>query len=312
VNKAIIVSVFIGGMLTNIAPSAIPTATAKPITTLNRTIAKTSPLTLQLLDAGTQPRRELKFTPAPNSKQTLTMEMGMNMEMAMDGRSIAPPTKLPKTVMKPNGNIHYDFVYADASVVADTQSPKELISAMQKSMKTLVGLKGSAIMTSRGTNVSQKLVLPPNMATDVKQFMNQLNNSLDRISTLLPVEAVGIGAKWTTNVPLEVAGMKLNQKIDYEVLALNAEGATIQTKVSQSAPPQNMQIPGVPKDVKIRLNSLTSQGEGKMTLRFNSLLPVQAKTTIDTDADMSLPEKDSKKMVNMKQKTSIDLNMSSN
>jgi hypothetical protein len=328
-NRAIVLIAVVSGMLTNVAPSAIAPATAKPVTTIEREAflkgdrsgAKGNSLQLQLVDAGAQPRRELKFTPAPNSKQTLTMEMGMNMEMSMDGQSIAAPAKLPKTLMKldltvtavdPNGDIHYDFVYTDARLVPDPQTPKELITNMEKGLKTMVGIKGNIVTSNRGQITRQKLVLPPNMEPNLKQFLSQLNRSLDRISTPLPLEAVGTGAKWTTNLPLNMAGMKLNQKIDYEVLALNAEGATIKTKVTQSAPPQNMQLPGIHKVANIRLNSLTSQGEGQVVLRFNSLLPIQAKTSIDTTSDMSVKEAKNSKIMNMKNKTSIDLNMTSN
>jgi hypothetical protein len=318
--KAIIVSVLVGGILTNLAPNYIPRATAQTPTKIQHSATPNNSPQLQLLDPGAQPRRELKFTPSRQTKQTLTIQMGMNMEMSMDGQAISTPNKLPKTLMKldlivtavdPNGDIHYDFSYTEARVIPDPQIPKELISAMEKSLKTLIGIKGTVITSNRGQIIRQNLVLPQNMEPNMKQFLSQLNRSLDRISTPLPLEAVGTGAKWSTNLPLDLAGMKINQKTDYEVIALDGSGATIKTKVTQTAPPQNLRLPGTPKTAKIRLNSISSQGEGKVVLQFNSLLPIQGQTSISTRTDMSAQERENEKMINIQNKTSIDLNMSS-
>jgi hypothetical protein len=321
VRKTILTGCLAGTLLTNIASSAIAPATAQAPAKLDRAAPSMGAMKVQLIDAGAEPRREMKFVPTPNSKQTLTLEMGMGIDMAIDGQKIAMPTKLTKMVMKmdltvtkvePNGNIHYNFAYADARFVPDASTPKEMTEAMQESLKKVVGIKGNAISNNRGKQIAFKMVLPENMEPSTKQLLNQLDNSFKDISTPLPQEAVGTGAKWKTTLPLNVLGMKLNQTMDYEVIAIDAESATIKAKFSQSAQPQNMQLPNAPKGAKVRLNSFAANGEGKITLRFNSMLPVQGKTSILSNSDISVRENAKDKAVNMKSKTSIDLNMSSN
>jgi hypothetical protein len=189
-NKALILSVLIGGMYGNIAtPIALQSATAAPLPKLDRSIAA-QPSKIELLTPGAEPRRELKFRPAANSKQSMTMTMGMSMDMTM-GDSPLPKTPIPKMVIKmdlnvqkvdPAGDIYYNFAYGDIKAIAEKDTPPAMLAAMQKSLKSLIGIQGNIVIDSSGLVKSKNLVLPKTVDPTLKQTLEQFNKSIDQIS----------------------------------------------------------------------------------------------------------------------------------
>jgi hypothetical protein len=122
---------------------------------------------------------------------------------------------------------------------------------------------------------------------------------------------VGIGAKWQTSNSLTVSGIQLNQISTYEVVALDARGMTVKCRVSQSAPPQTIVVPGATANTssKITIESIDSTGEGTYVLMFDSLLPVSGKMSSVTDSKMSVQSDPKQPVTNISSKFAIDLNM---
>ena len=313
-NKALIVSILIGGMCGNISEPMIQPVAAGDVPAVQITPA----VQLKLLTAGAEPRRELKFRPAANSKQVMTMTMGMSMDMIMGG-SPMPKLPIPKLVMKmdlnvqqvdPSGDIHYNFAYSDIKVIADKDTPPEMLTAIQKSFKGLMGIKGDIVIGSSGQVKSKNLILPKTVEPTMKQTLEQLNKSLDQISTRLPSEIVGLGAKWQVTNSLQIAGVRVNQSSTYEIVKLDDRGMTVQNKTIQSSPPQELILPGMDKEVKAKLTSLTSIGQGNYTIRFDSILPIEGKVSVLTDSKMTIQINPKEQPTNLVNKMAIDLNIS--
>jgi hypothetical protein len=314
VQKVLIISALIGGICGNIsAPVTAQTAVAKPV-------VASIPNAVKLLSNGAEPRRELKFSPVVNSKQKMVMVMGIAMDMTM-GDSTMPKIDLPKISMElnltvekidPSGDIHYNFVYGEMRALPGKDIPPEMIAAMQKSLKSLTGLKGNIIIDSKGRVKSKNLTPPKNIDPTIKQTIDQMNKTLDQISTYLPTEMVGVGARWQTTNSLEASGIRLNQISTNEVMAIDDRGMTVKTLITQSSPPQDIQLPGVGKKAKVRLNSLTSNGEGKYIVRFGSLLPLEGKLLINTNSNMSFQAPGETQATNMVSKMAIDLSIAGN
>jgi hypothetical protein len=317
VKKLFIVSILVGGIWGNDALRTLQTfaqtaPTAAPATT---TI---TPAKLELLDAGAAPRQEIKFRPLANSQQTMTMTMGMSMDMVF-GETPLPKTNLPKIVIKldlkvgkiePSGDINYSFSYGDIQAIATKDTPADSTAAIQNRMKTLTGLRGDIVMGSDGRVKSQKLTVPKTLDPTLKPTLDQLTKSVEQMSTRLPSQAVGLGAKWQTANSLTVSGIQLNQSSTYEVVAIDARGMTVKYKISQSAPPQNIVVPGAAAtSSKIRLDSLDSAGEGTYVVMFDSLLPTSGKSSIVTDSKLSVQIDPKQPATQISGKVAIDLNL---
>lgn len=317
VNKTLIVSILVGGIWGSSTSPLIKSVAAETLPVVQPAAEKINSAKLQLLDAGAEPRRELKFRPAANTKQTMTMTMGMSMEMMM-GESPLPKTPIPKVVMKidlavgkiePSGDINYTFSYGDIKAIGDRDTPPEMLAAMQKSLKNLIGMTGNVVISSTGQVKSQNLVLPKTMDPLMKQTLTQLNKSLEQISARLPSEQVGLGAKWQTTNSLQMSGIQLNQSSTYEIVEINDRGMTIKTKINQSSPQQDLAIPGAPKAVKARINSLTANGEGRYVVLFDSLLPISGQLSTTTNSNMSIQNNSQESPTNVTSKVGVDLNI---
>jgi hypothetical protein len=316
-NKTLILSVLISGMCGNIStPIAMQPVAAAPRPTLQRSLE--APAKIELLTAGAEPRRELKFRPAANSQQTMTMTMGMSMDMMM-GNSPMTKMPIPKMVMKmdlkvgqvdPSGDIHYNFAYSDIKAIADKETPPAMLAAIQKSLKSLIGIQGNMVISSSGQVKSKNLILPKTVEPMMRETLEQFNTSMDRFSTQLPSGMLGLGAKWQINNSLKSGGIKLNQSSTYEIVEINEMGMTVQSKMTQSSPPQDLQLPSVGKNVKAKLTSLASKGEGKYLIRFDSLLPISGKLSVNTDSKISIQSDPKEQPTNIVNNLAIDLNIS--
>jgi hypothetical protein len=316
-NKALIVSILIGGMCGNLSSSMMQPVAAGTVTTKQAASASQS-AKLELLSPGAEPRRELKFRPVANSKQTMMMTMGMSMDMTMGDRAM-PKMQIPKVAMKielnvqqvdPSGDIHYSFAYTDINAIADKNTEPEMLAAIQKSFKTLKGIKGNIVIGSSGQIKSKNLLLPKTADPMMRQTLEQLNKSIEQISTRFPTEMVGLGGKWQVSNAIQAGGIRFNQSSIYEVVKMDNGGMTIQTKTTQSAPAQDLVLPGVGKEAKAKLTSLSSNGAGTYTVRFDSLLPIDGKLSINTDSKMSLQASAKEPPTNLVNKMAIDVNIS--
>ncbi len=314
--KLFIASILVGSIWGNDALRSPQTVVAQTAPTASP--ATIAPAKLELLDAGAAPRQEVKFRPLANSQQTMTMTMGMSMDMML-GETPLPKSKLPKIVMKldlkvgkiePSGDVNYSFNYSDVRTIADKDTPPELTASIQNRMKTLIGVGGDIVISSDGRVKSQKFRFPNTIEPTMKQTLDRLTKSLEQISTRLPSQAVGLGAKWQTTNSLTMSGIQLNQAATYEVVAIDARGMTVKCKISQSAPPQSIAIPGATANSsKINIDSLDSTGEGTYVVMFDSLLPISGKLSSVTDSKMSFQNDPKQPVTKISGKVAIDLDV---
>ncbi len=316
-NKVLILSALIGGMWGNISAAPIQAIPANSPSAAPQTVVNTSSSKINLLDAGAEPRRELRFRPAVNSKQTMTMTMGMSMDMSM-GEMTMPKMTLPKVVLKvdlnvtsvdPSGDIHYTFAYTDIQAIAAEDTPPEALAAMQKGFKSLVGYQGDIIVSDMGGVKSKKLMIPKNVDPMLKQTLEQLSKSMEQVSTPLPSQMLGVGAKWQVTNSLKVSNIRMNQSSTYEVLKMDDRGITIQAKIIQSAPSQNFKIPGMDKKTKAKIKSIASTGEGRYVLQFDSMLPIEGKMLLNSDTSMSVQASPKEKPMDISTKLEMDLTL---
>ena len=72
-----------------------------------------------------------------------------------------------------------------------------------------------------------------------------------------------MGGKWEVTQPLEVGGMKSVQKSIYEIVSIDATGATMTVSLEQSAAAQKVQSPVPGADIA---DQITGTGKGRVVL----------------------------------------------
>jgi hypothetical protein len=274
---------------------------------------------LELLSVGAEPRQELRFKPKANTQQTMTMTMNMDVATSFSGQAM-PKVKIPATVMKmevavtqvdANGDIHSQFAYTDADVVADSSVPPEMLNAIRTSIKKMVGLKGTSICDHRGQIKSSNFVLPEGSDPITKQLLDQVSNSFGQFASPVPQEAVGMGAKWRVSYALKLGGINVNQTAIYELVSLKDNVATFNIALEQQANAQKLTLPGLPSEANISLKSLTSQGQGQMILPLDAVMPSSSMISIQSTNEMSIKDPRTGKEMPISTQLSMQINLES-
>jgi hypothetical protein len=272
----------------------------------------TGAVQVKLLEAGAEPRKVLRLHPAVGDKQAVHLAIKMGMDMKM-GETQTPAVKMPvmKMVMdmtvktvSPEGDIAYDMVLSDAGLGDDPDVLPQVADAMKKSLEGVKGMTGTGIISSRGVNKSSDIKIPAKADAQMLQSMEQMKDSLSKISSPLPEEAVGPGAKWQVKMPVKSQSITIDQTITYELISIEEERAEMKLQIEQRAANQKMQSPAMP-NLKLDLVNMTGNGGGTMTLDQTKMVSPLA--TLDTHSELSLNMNNGGQKQSMTMK--VDLNL---
>ncbi|MGB7445195.1 MAG: DUF6263 family protein [Coleofasciculaceae cyanobacterium] len=301
----------VGGGL-KLAPAAISKPSSFSLAQLTNSSQQTVPTAqpqLELLDPGTEAKQELRFQPAVNAKQTAIMVMDMDLTISIAGNS-TPKVNLPATEMTmetvvtkvdDNGDIHYQFSYTDVDLVGDESVRPEVREVMREQIRKVIGLSGSVVIDNRGQTKTVNIVVPENIDESTKQMVEQISDSLKQISSPVPSQAVGVGAKWRVSSALNLRGISLSQIATYKLVSLNDDVATLEISIEQEAPQQNISLPGIPNGINLTLQSLDAQGQGQLKMSLNQLMPVSYDFSLLSNTEMSAQRPNIDEPINLEQ-----------
>ncbi len=245
---------------------------------------------IKLLDAGKDPKKELRFTAKKGAQQKVLMgvQMGITMDLGGMPRTqsiprIDMPMEVTVTDVAGNGDLTYRFELREPQIVDDGTAGPGVVAGMKGALDGMAGLSGTAVVTSRGFTKSVDLKVPAGANPQIKQFMESLKQSIGQMSAPLPEQPVGIGAKWETTTNIEQNGMKLKQVATSEVLALDGNVFTLSIKLKQSAGRQKVTTNGITVD----LESLDGTGGGETTIDLGQIVPSKANVTLRSDMKMN-------------------------
>jgi hypothetical protein len=237
---------------------------------------------VKLLEQGASPRQELRVVPAKGSKQSSLMTMKIDQTMIMSGRKL-PTTPTPAiqfaidvviTDVATNGDVTMNYEYPKFEIIDESNKPSPAKAMMATMLKSMEGLSGSATISNRGFTRKSEMTLPPDVEPRIKAVMSSMNESMSRMSSPLPEEPVGGGAKWSVTQLIESNGMKIKQTSVHTLKEINGSVVDIAIEVTQTADAQEIKAPGMPPGVTTKLLSLESTGEGIMQFQGTVLFPV--------------------------------------
>jgi hypothetical protein len=198
----------------------------------------------------------------------------------------------------------------DADVVAAKNTPPELVKARRSQVKKLVGLRGSMIVDNQGNTKQANFNTPETLDPNTKKMVEQMVTSLKQLSSPVPSEAVGVGAKW--KIPSVTAnGMTMNENSTYELVDLKDNVASLQVTMEQQAGEQKINPQGLPPGASIDLKSMNSQGNGKRKLALNKVMPISYTMSMRSKSQMSVKDPNSEKATAMDMNVSVEMALES-
>jgi hypothetical protein len=280
--------------LTLKAPPAEPSA----LPGTNAAAKASSAQNVSLLEAGAEPRQILRIHPKPGDKQTITLTTKSDTEVNMPGAanqsSKMPTLKLTMAATvkstSPEGDITYDFVYEDATLAEDTDTPPQLADVLKPILATLKGLSGTGTMTSRGTQTVQHQ-LPAGGDPTTSQAVEQLGHSFSGLECVFPEEPVGLGAKWRSQRSSRSQGIIIDQTTTSELVSVDGDRVSVKGTVTQQAAKQKVQNPSLPGGA-LDLSKMTGNGMLEFTFDLTQLYPSEltGETHVDTTMEMDMAD----------------------
>ena len=277
--NTILTSLFAVACLTGSSLGAAPPQQSAPLTLPGYPAAGAAPA-VTLVSPGAEPRIRLRYKPAAGAKETMSMSMTMGITMAMEGMSM-PSMDMPVMKMTadigvasvaPNGDVTYDVAFTGMTAEALPGMDPTMVTMAQGTADSIKALKGSVTMSERGIHKSSSMNVDQVTDPMLKQMLGSMSSSLESMSMPFPEEPVGVGGKWEVRQAIKNAGAQIFQRIECEVVSVDAQGITIKTRVEQTIPAQAVANEALPGG-SLNVDKGAGQSAGTSTMRFNALVP---------------------------------------
>ncbi len=238
--------------------------------------AKVEPVLL--LEAGEEPRTQLRYMVQDGSVTTSTMELTTS-SMTTTTSAGAEIAKTPglrfvvssgPAINLDNGDARFDVRIVQAEAIIPPGADPEVESDFNRSAALLKDVGGWIEVDNRGIVQHSELNQSAQNANVPKRLLMTIvhaRTSLARI--ILPAEPVGIGASWEARKDLTVYGFKMQQVDKYTLTDKVGDEVKLDIEIVQTAPKQTLTF--VEEGVEYALQSLSMSAEGNVILNLNAL-----------------------------------------
>ncbi|HYE61369.1 MAG TPA: hypothetical protein VD997_05180 [Phycisphaerales bacterium] len=241
---------------------------------------------IKLIDAGAEPRVQLRYAPAVGSTNTVNIRMSMSSQADFAGKVMQMST--PSVVIRmdqavkevaPGGDITYDATFTTMTTDGAGTNPMEA-QLIKDALNAMQGMTARVVVSSRGETRSADFKLPETAAAAAPEMVDKIRTMLNQLVTPLPVESVGKGAKWEVSAVVDNLGLSMSQTTTATLQETKDATFTLDTAVTQRAEPQEMALPNLPPGYKLELVSLTGAGSGTYRGSTLAMAPVDSKMTL--------------------------------
>lgn len=196
--------------------------------------------------------RELRLHPAIGDVQSVVLEQTSRQTVSeglqrFETRTVvrAEQTFVVDRVL--GDQFEYTATFDSFEVVRAEGLPPAAIDDLDEVAEGFVGTQATGRMDSRGRIVDLKMTAPLGLPDEIETMLVQMTESLRNASALFPDEAVGVGATWVVETPLEMNGLDLGQLTTYELVELGEDDYVLEGTIEQTSDrPGSIDMAGVP------------------------------------------------------------------
>ncbi len=227
------------------------------------------PPDLQLVSAGSEPRRDLVYKVAKGSKRELEITIDLAIEAGDMGGplpTIAMSLLVAVEDVQPDGTMKLHTTIVDATAREKIES-NIAPNALNGPLEQMKGLALSSTLSPKG-RLSKPVVEGGKQLSDaVNVQLSSLSASFGDVMMTLPVEPVGIGAVWRSSRAIEQNQLKMTAVNTVTLLALDGDKIGYSIDTTLHGADQKVSLEGQTLDV----TDLTGSGGGTGTLGLSTL-----------------------------------------
>ena len=178
---------------------------------------------------------------------------------------------------------------------------------LEQMVAPLVGKGGVMKISDRGEDLGFSLSVDAQALGPGAGIVAAVANSLRGVMAVLPTEAIGTGATWTS-VEQQPAdqGIIVTQTITHTLESVTEEGFVIAMVMKQEAPAQTLPPPPAMPGAIVRLESLHGTGTARVTGTFGSIMPSLVTLKLQTTQEYSYKQGDDEERQKRTFSTSAD------
>ncbi len=287
-----LVSAFLLHGLAVAAPGPGADATAKTLKGMDLSVE------LTLVEAGDEPRQVLRYRPKPGSRVDLEMVNTQQLKMEMevvgpDGVAMPVPgmgDRSPTTTMamhqevgQPvgNGMIPVTVSFTEVSV---TGVPDDMKVPMLARTKPLEGTSIRMLVDQNTGKVTQ-IDVESDTTDELYEALQSMADGSSRNITQFPEEPVGVGAKWTIDLDMNMAGMQLVATNHMTVTKIQGDTVEMTFDMVMNKGDSKMEFPGMPPGAEAEFTTFDATGSGTRVIDLSTMATVG---TTQTKMDLAM------------------------
>lgn len=290
-------------VIASAAPSAVPLAgSVSPPASAGSSdevvgeLKKTKGPKVELLSAGADPKKELRYAFKKGSKEKIDLTTTTKLAMTMAGKTMDAPSTPPVSMI-----VSLEVLSVDDSGVAKRKLAVEKVRMegappaapgqpdIAAQLGSLEKLRGRDEVDSRGVVRAIKMEFAGSNDPQLKAIANSMEQNFGQLGAPFPEEAVGVGAKWRVKTRLEQLGFRLEQTATYKLSSLDGDKGKLEITIQQKAPAGKLQLPGIPAGAAADLESMKGNGTGDVAFDLARSVPVgKMQTTADIHVKINM------------------------
>lgn len=192
--------------------------------------------TVTVEDIGAEPRQVLRIVSEVGASQAVTQvqDIGMDIEAAGQSQSMQNPTTeidITYVVTGVDGDrIEVEGTYDEVRVLETAGADAATVAATRETMAAFDGASFRGTYTDRGSVIGIEFAgldaggaLGEPFGAMFDQLIDGLSESAESLSVPFPVEAVGVGARWTVESSAELGGLPFEQTSTVVITELDGD-----------------------------------------------------------------------------------------
>lgn len=233
-------------------------------------------LETQLMEAGAEPREQLRYQRAPGLTENLVIQFGLATLLETGTAAAAaeaPVLSLGLTMgavsRASEETWRYPFTFRVIGVQMPEGSSEAQAAEVAQMIAPLAGVSGAFEVDERGLTRHADVTVPPNLPPRLISLLGNIRTSL--VSVPLPEEPVGIGARWRVQRLHQVGRVETTQTVVYTLLERQDRVLRLGVTLQQSARPQEVPFDN---DLKFQLEAYEVSGTGNMVMNLDAIIPI--------------------------------------
>lgn len=232
---------------------------------------------VEIVSAGAAPRKKIRYVFEKDRTKNFSVEMLISPKETVNGQPVpsTPPVQLTMAgtskTMAVNGDTAARQNIFSAFAVKAEGLPPELIEQQKAQVEALKGLVLLETVHDSGQVIDLQVGQESANNPQVLAILQNLQDAMTNAYLALPVEEVGAGAKWKITSETDTAGIRVTRVTEVTLNSLVGNKAKVSLSLSQTAPAQKLEAPGLPPGAVVELLGIKGTGTGTMTVDFATL-----------------------------------------